>query len=57
MNFPILSAITFIPLLLAVIVLMIPKSKLNLIRWTSTVLSLIPLGTRPPVDAGVELKV
>ena len=43
MNFPILSAITFFPLLMAVIVLIIPKSKLNLIRWTSTVLSFIPL--------------
>jgi len=43
MNFPVLSAITFIPLLIAVIVLIIPKSKVNLIRWVSTVLSLIPL--------------
>ena len=43
MNFPILSAITFIPLLIAVIVLIIPKSKENWIRWTVTILSLIPL--------------
>jgi NADH-quinone oxidoreductase subunit M len=43
MNFPVLSAITFIPLLISVIVLIIPKSKENLIRWTSTVLSFIPL--------------
>ncbi len=43
MNFPILSAITFIPLLISVIVLVIPKSKENLIRWVSTGLSLIPL--------------
>ncbi len=44
MNFPVLSAITFVPLLISLIVLMIPKSKENLIRWVSTVLSLIPLG-------------
>ena len=43
MNFPVLSAITFTPLLIAVIVLIIPKSKENLIRWVTTVLSLIPL--------------
>ena len=45
MNFPVLSAITFVPLLISVIVLIIPKSKENLIRWVSTILSLIPLGT------------
>jgi NADH-quinone oxidoreductase subunit M len=44
MNFPILSAITFTPLLIAVIVLIIPKSKENLIRWMTTILSFIPLG-------------
>ena len=43
MNFPVLSAITFVPLLISVIVLIIPKSKENLIRWTTTILSLIPL--------------
>jgi NADH-quinone oxidoreductase subunit M len=43
MNFPVLSAITFTPLLISVIVLIIPKSKENLIRWVTTVLSLIPL--------------
>ncbi len=43
MNFPVLSAITFTPLLIALIVLIIPKSKENLIRWIATVLSLIPL--------------
>ena len=43
MNFPILSAITFVPLLIAVIVLIIPKSKVNWIRWISTILSFIPL--------------
>ena len=43
MNFPVLSAITFVPLLISLIVLMIPKSKENLIRWVTTVLSLIPL--------------
>jgi len=44
MNFPILSAVTFFPLLVSLIVLIIPKSKENLIRWVSTILSLIPLG-------------
>jgi NADH-quinone oxidoreductase subunit M len=44
MNFPILSLVTFFPLLVSVIVLIIPKSKRNLIRWVSTILSLIPLG-------------
>jgi len=43
MNFPVLSAITFTPLLLALIVLIIPKSKENWIRWATTILSLIPL--------------
>ena len=43
MNFPVLSAITFVPLLISLIVLIIPKSKENLIRWVSTILSLIPL--------------
>jgi len=43
MNFPVLSAITFVPLLISVIVLIIPKSKENLIRWVATILSLIPL--------------
>ncbi len=43
MNFPILTAITFIPLLISTIVLLIPKSKENWIRSVSTVLSLIPL--------------
>jgi len=44
MNFPVLSAITFFPLLGALIVFFIPKDKENWIRWTSTILSLVPLG-------------
>jgi NADH-quinone oxidoreductase subunit M len=43
MNFPVLSAITFTPLLIALVVLIIPKSKENLIRWLTTILSFIPL--------------
>lgn len=43
MNFPVLSAITFIPLLGSLIVFFLPKDKKNWIRWTSTILSLIPL--------------
>lgn len=44
MSFPILSAITFIPLLGALIVLLIPKDKEKTIGWVSTILSFIPLG-------------
>ena len=54
MNFPILSAITFTPLLIAVIVLIIPKSKENLIRWLTTILSFIPLILAISVYAGVQ---
>jgi NADH-quinone oxidoreductase subunit M len=43
MNFPILSAITFTPLLFALIVLLIPKAKENWIGRVATILSLIPL--------------
>jgi NADH-quinone oxidoreductase subunit M len=43
MNFPILSAITFAPLLFALIVLLIPKAKENWIGRVATILSLIPL--------------
>ena len=44
MNFPILSLVTFSPLLISLIVLIIPKSKKSWIRWITTILSLIPLG-------------
>lgn len=44
MSFPILSAITFIPLLGSLIVLVVPKDKEKWIGWLSTILSLIPLG-------------
>jgi len=44
MSFPILSAITFIPLVGALIVLLIPKDREKTIGWFSTILSLIPLG-------------
>jgi NADH-quinone oxidoreductase subunit M len=43
MNFPILSMITFIPLLGALIVFFIPKDKEDWIRWVPTVISLVPL--------------
>ncbi len=55
MNFPILSAITFVPLLIAVIVLIIPKSKENWIRWTVTFMSLIPLALAIYVFIGVQV--
>lgn len=44
MSFPILSAITFIPLLGSLIVLVVPQDKEKWIGWLSTILSLIPLG-------------
>ena len=44
MNVPILSAITFFPVLGSLIVLLIPKRKKNLIRYLSTTISLVPLG-------------
>ncbi|HID63110.1 MAG TPA: NADH-quinone oxidoreductase subunit M, partial [Anaerolineae bacterium] len=43
MKFPILSLITFVPLLGALIVLFIPKDKEDWIRWVSTIISLVPL--------------
>lgn len=43
MGFPILSAITFIPAIGALIILFFPKEKVNLIRWFAIAVSLIPL--------------
>ena len=43
MNFPILSLVTFTPLLGALIVFFIPKDKEDWIRWVSTIISLVPL--------------
>jgi NADH-quinone oxidoreductase subunit M len=54
MNFPILSAITFGPLLISLIVLIIPKSKENWIRWIATILSLIPLALAVYVYIAVQ---
>ena len=43
MGFPILSIITFTPLIGAVLILLIPKDKENLIRRLAVVVSFIPL--------------
>ena len=43
MSFPILTVITFTPLLGALIVFFIPKDKEDWIRWVSTIVSLVPL--------------
>ncbi|MEA2009031.1 MAG: NADH-quinone oxidoreductase subunit M [Chloroflexota bacterium] len=54
MNFPVLSVITFFPLLGALIVFFIPKDKENWIRWTATILSFVPLGLSIIIYAVVQ---
>jgi NADH-quinone oxidoreductase subunit M len=44
MNFPFLTLITFIPLVAAVIVILIPGNREREIKWFSVLVSLIPLG-------------
>jgi len=43
MNFPILTLITFIPVLGMVLVLLIPRENVKAIKWTALLVSLIPL--------------
>jgi len=43
MNFPVLTLITFFPLLGAILVSFIPKENERAIRWTSVAVSLVPL--------------
>ena len=57
MNFPILTLITFIPLLGAILLLFIPKENEKAIRWTAVVVSLIPLALSVVVWAGYNPKV
>jgi len=57
MNFPILTLITFIPLLGAICVLFIPKENEQAIRWTSVGFSLIPLVLSIVLWAGYNPKV
>ena len=57
MNFPILTLITFIPLLGAILLMFIPKENEKAIRWTSVVVSLIPLALSIILWAGYNPKV
>ena len=57
MNFPILTLITFIPLLGAILLMFIPKENEKAIRWTSVVVSLIPLALSVIVWAGYNPKI
>ena len=43
MNFPILSIITFVPILGLILVLLVPKDKERTIKWLATGVSLVPL--------------
>lgn len=44
MSFPILTIITFVPILGLLLVLLVPKGKEKTIKWLATGISLIPLG-------------
>ncbi len=57
MNFPILTLITFVPLLGAILVLFIPKENEKAIKWTSVGVSLIPLVLSVVLWAGYNPKV
>ena len=43
-SFPILSLITFTPLVGAIIVLLLPRDRSNLIRWFALAVSLVTFG-------------
>src|SRR5690606_21012798 len=43
MDFPILSLMIFIPMIGMLVVMLLPKEKHDLIKWTSTLISVIPL--------------
>ena len=43
MEFPILSFMTFVPLLGMIVVMLLKKESVNIIRWTSAFFSFIPL--------------
>ena len=55
MSFPILSVITFFPLLGALVVLILPKDRKNWIRWSAIVLSFVPLALAVYVFTVVRL--
>jgi NADH-quinone oxidoreductase subunit M len=57
MNFPILTLITFIPLLGAILLLFIPRENEKAIRWTAVVVSLIPLALSILLWAGYSPKI
>ncbi len=43
MDFPILSFMIFVPMIGMLVVMLLPKEKHDLIKWTSTLISVIPL--------------
>jgi len=51
---PVLSLITFLPLVGAVIVLCLPRERYDQIRWTSLLVSLFPLGLSIALWAGLD---
>lgn len=52
-TWPVLSLITFLPLLGAIIVLCLPKDRADWIQWTSLLVSLFPLGLAVAVWLGI----
>ena len=51
--FPLLSLITFLPLLGGIVILFLPKERLNLIRWTALSVAWIDLINRPGFDVSL----
>lgn len=43
MGFPLLSSLIFIPLIGMLVVMLLPKDKHSLIKWTSTIISIFPM--------------
>ncbi|MGC8873202.1 MAG: complex I subunit 4 family protein [Chloroflexia bacterium] len=53
-DWPVLSLVTFIPLVGAIIVLCLPRERYDQIRWTSLLVSLFPLGLSIALWAGLD---
>ena len=51
--FPLLSLVTFLPLLGGIVVLFFPKERLNLIRWTALGVAWTDLINRSGSDASL----
>ena len=43
MSFPLLTIITFLPLLGALVILVLPKNNERLIKWWAVAISIVPL--------------